>query len=361
MKRAGTRVKHAAPARHRRRTATRRPEDPIDVTVILLEGGYASTAIGPVEVFHSAGLLWNWLLGEEPRPRFRVRTASPGGKTVRSICVSLKPDCAVEDIEHTDIVVISASNPELQERIARNTALLPWLRRMHERGAYVAAICSGAAYLAEAGLLDGREATTHWGVAPALQQRYPKVRWRPDHFVTEDTRVCCSGGVYASIDISLYLVEKFCGRELALQTARALLVNMPRSRQSGYSALPLSKPHDDERIHKAEEHLRARFRDEVPIQQLAALCTMSPRNFIRRFKAATGRLPGEYLQMMRVSAARDLLENDAVSVQEAGARVGYEDAGFFRDLFKRHTGMTPAEYRERFGAPRPAGEVLAGP
>ena len=176
------------------------------------------------------------------------------------------------------------------------------------------------------------------------------------------SRVCCSGGVYASIDISLYLVEKFCGHELAVHTARALLVNLPRSRQTGYSALPLAKPHTDERIRKAEEHLRRHFREDVAVGTLAKLCAMSPRNFMRRFKAATGRALGEYVQLLRVSAARELLENDALSIQEAGARVGYEDAAFFRGLFKRHTGMTPTEYRERFGAPPPAaGELLTGP
>ena len=321
---------------------------PIEVTVILLEGGYASTAIGPVEVFHSAGLLWNWLRGLPPEPRFRVRTASPGGRMVRSMCVSLKPDCAIEEIDHTDVVVLSASGWDLQEKIAKHSSLLPWLRRMHERGAILASICSGAAYFAEAGLLDGREATTHWGVAAMLQERYPAVRWRPDNFVTEDGRVCCSGGVYSSIDISLHLVEKICGHEVALQTAKALLVSLPRSRQSGWSVTALSRAHDDQRIAKAEEHLRVHFREDVEVKDLAAVCAMSTRNFTRRFKSATGRLPGEYLQTMRITAARDLLEADAASIADVGARVGYSDAGFFRDLFRRHTGMTPAEYRERF-------------
>ena len=325
---------------------------PIEVTVILLEGGYASTAIGPIEVFYSAGVLWNWLKGEPQVPRFRVTVASPGGKLVRSLCnVGLKADRAIEDIARTDIVMISASAPNLQDRIMKHTTIIPWLRKMHEQGAYIASVCSGAAFVAETGLLDGREATTHWGVADLLRERYPKVRWRPENFVTEDGRVCCSGGVYGSIDLSLYLVEKFCGHEVALQCAKSLLVGMPRVSQAGYAVLPLSRPHPDDRIRKAEEYLAAHFRDEVGIELLAKRCAMSPRNFIRRFKTATGRLPGEYLQLLRVAAARELLENDAVSVQEISARVGYADVAFFRALFKRHTGMTPVEYRERF-APR---------
>ncbi len=327
------------------------PGRPIDVTVILLEGGFASTAIGPIEVFHSAGQLWNWLKGEPPQPRFHVRVASPGGRMVRSVCdVGLKPQCALEDIDHTDIAMISASGWDLQEKIMRHTSIISWLRKMHEQGAYLGAVCSGAAYLAETGLMDGREATTHWGVADKLRERYPNVRWRPEQFVTEDGRICCSGGVYASIDISLYLVEKFCGHEIALQCAKSLLVGLPRSCQSGYSVLPLSRPHADKRIGKAEEHLRVHFREEVGIEALAMRCAMSPRTFIRRFKGATGRLPGEYVQMMRITAAREMLEGESTSIQEVSERVGYADLNFFRSLFKRHTGMTPAEYRARFSS-----------
>ncbi|MCD6072961.1 MAG: AraC family transcriptional regulator, partial [Microvirga sp.] len=297
----------AAKRRSRASAGIHDPGRPIDVTVILLEGGFASTAIGPIEVFHSAGQLWNWLKGEPPQPRFRVRVASPGGRMVRSLCnVGLKPEWALEDIDRTDIAMISASGWDLQEKIMRHTSIIAWLRKMHEQGAYLGAVCSGAAYVAETGLIDGREATTHWGVADMLRERYPHVRWRPEQFVTEDGRICCSGGVYASIDISLYLVEKFCGHEIALQCAKSLLVGLPRSCQAGYSVLPLSRPHSDKRIGKAEEHLRAHFREEVGIKALAKRCAMSPRTFIRRFKAATGRLPGEYVQMMRITAAREL-------------------------------------------------------
>ena len=321
----------------------------LDVTVVLLDAGYASTAIGPIEVFYSAGLLWNRLHGDAGEPRFRVRTASVDGKSVGSLCgLRISPELAIRDIRRTDIIVLPASGLEVQERILRHTRLLPWLRKWHSRGAYIAGICSGVAFLAESGILDGRQATSHWALADELRERYPKVRWRPEQFVTEDGRVCCSGGVYASIDLSLYLVEKFCGHEIALQCARSLLVSMPRSRQSGYSVLPLSRPHSDERIRLAEEHLQQNFMRGLSIDSVAARISMSPRNFIRRFKRATGRLPGAYLQTLRISQAREMLEHGEIPIHKVCADVGYEDAAFFRDLFRRHTGMTPTEYRERF-------------
>jgi transcriptional regulator GlxA family with amidase domain len=323
--------------------------DVIDVTVVLLEAGYASTAVGPIEVFHSAGLLWNWLRGETKQPRFRVRIASIDGRSVTSICsLGLTPECAIGDIKRTDIVILPASGWDVQEQIARNTALLPWLRQRHLQGAYIAGICTGVAFLAESGLLDGRRATTHWGVAEIFRQRYPKVLWQADRFLTEDGRLFCSGGVYASIDLSLYLVEKFCGHEIALQCAKSLLLSMPRSRQSGYAVVPLSHPHSDDKIRQSEEFLQQHFAGGVSIDMLADRAGMGPRNFIRRFKAATGRLPGAYIQMLRVSAAKEMLEHGATSVQAVCSKIGYEDIAFFRSLFKRHTGMTPGEYRERF-------------
>jgi transcriptional regulator GlxA family with amidase domain len=209
-------------------------------------------------------------------------------------------------------------------------------------------VCTGVAFLAEAGLLDGRQSTTHWGVADILRQRYPKVDWRPEQFVTEDRRLFCSGGVYASIDLSLYLVEKFCGHEIALQCAKSLLLSMPRNRQSGYSVIALSRPHSDGKIRQIEEYVQQHLAQDLSIDSLAARIGMGPRNFIRRFKAATGRLPGGYIQMLRISAAKELLERGAGSIQNVCSTVGYQDIAFFRTLFKRHTGITPAEYRNRF-------------
>jgi transcriptional regulator GlxA family with amidase domain len=138
-------------------------------------------------------------------------------------------------------------------------------------------------------------------------------------------------------------------------------VSLPRSRQSGYSAAPLARAHTDERIREAEAHLRSNFHGAVPIEDIARRVAMSPRNFIRRFKAATGRLPGAYVQMLRVGAAKQLLETSTLPVQQVCARSGYGDLASFRNVFKRHTGMTPVEYRERFGqAALPRPELVPG-
>jgi transcriptional regulator GlxA family with amidase domain len=334
----------------------------LDVTVVILEDGYASTAIAPIEIFHSAGVVWNWLHGDAEQPRFKVRTASIDGRKVKAAgSLSLIPDCAINDIKHTDIIIVAAPGWDVLDDIAKNTPLVPWLRKWNDRGAYIAGACTGVAFLAESGILDGRRATTHWGVADIYRQRYPKVNWQTEQFVTEDGRIFCSGGVYASIDLSLYLVEKFCGHEVALQCAKALLLSMPRGRQSGYSVVQLSRPHSDEKIRQAEEYLQQHFDSNISIDSLAQRVGMGPRNFIRRFKAATGRVPGAYIQTLRVSAAKELLEHGSSCIQTVSSKIGYEDIGFFRNLFKRHTGMTPGEYRDRFSQMSfERGELMSG-
>lgn len=320
-----------------------------DVTVLLLNDNYASTALGPIEVFHSAGQLWNTLRGDDPDPRFHVTVASLTGKGVSSpYGVRLSAKASIADVDRTDLIIVPASGLDLDAQLKRHAQMLPWLREWHRKGAYVAGICSGAAYLAEAGLLDGRQATTHWAVAERYALRYPRVHWRTDMFITEDDRVLCSGGVYAAIDLSLYLVEKFCGHEIALQCAKALLVDMPRTYQSGYAILPLSRSHSDDSIRAIEEYIQQHFSRELSIERLAERAHMSPRTFIRRFKAATGRLPGHYVQMSRMNAAKEMLEEGSRSVQAISSAVGYDDIAFFRKLFRRSTGMTPAEYRGKF-------------
>jgi transcriptional regulator GlxA family with amidase domain len=321
----------------------------LDVTVVLLDDGLSSTAIMPVEIFHSAGALWNELHDRAAEPAFRVTTVSLDGKAVMSpYGVGLAPQGAIGDIARTDIVIVPTSGLELDLKMVANSALLPWLRRHHEQGAIVAGVCMGAAYLAEAGLLDGKVATTHWAVSERLAARYPRVRWRPDLFVTEDSRLLCSGGVYAAIDVSLYLVEKLCGHETAVQTAKALLLPMPRVCQTGYAMLPVSRPHEDERIRAVEGWLQGNFRAEVSTQELACRAGLGAKTFVRHFKAATGRLPAAYVQALRIEAAKVMLEHDDKPIQRVASDVGYDDVAFFRGLFKRTTGMTPGEYRTHF-------------
>ncbi len=321
-----------------------------DVTVLLLDGTFASTAIGPMEVFRHAGTLWGFLTGTRQVPRFRVTTASIDGGSVR--CdgpIQVQPEAALASIRNTDLIFIPTTGLSLDDAVERNAPVLPWLRRWHKRGAAIASVCSGVGLVAASGLLDGRRATTHWALADRYRKEYPKVEWMPELMVTEDRGFYCGGGVHAALDLSLYLVEKFCGHEIAMQSAKAMLIDTPRAWQAGFAIVPLKTEHNDDSISSAQEWLHQNFHRSFPLEAPARRVGMSLRNFVRRFKQATGDSPLMYLQKLRIAAAKRLLEGDHRTVQEISDAVGYQDVAFFRNLFQRHTGVSPSAYRQSFG------------
>ena len=171
----------------------------------------------------------------------------------------------------------------------------------------------------------------------------------PELMVTEDRDFYCGGGMHAALDLSLYLVEKFCGHEVAMQSAKAMLIETPRAWQAGFAIVPLTTEHDDESIASAQAWLHENFHQTFPLETPAQRAGMSLRNFVRRFKQATGDSPLLYLQKLRIAAAKRLLEGQHRSVQEISDAVGYKDVAFFRNLFLRHTGVSPSTYRQKFG------------
>jgi transcriptional regulator GlxA family with amidase domain len=322
-----------------------------EVTVLFLDHAFSSTAVGPLEVFNHAGVLWNILTGMRQNPRFRVTTASADGRAV--LCdgpIHIKPQCALKDVRKTDLIFIPTTGLGIDDVVQRNAPVVPFLHKWRKRGAEIASVCSGVGLVAETGMLDGKRATTHWGLAEKFREMYPRVKWMPELMVTEDRGFYCGGGVHAALDLSLYLVEKFCGHDIAMQTAKSLLIETPRAWQSGFAIVPLKMEHNDDAISNAQEWLHENFHRTFPLDAPARRVGMSLRNFVRRFKNATGDSPLMYLQKVRVAAARRLLENDHRTMQEISGAVGYQDVAFFRSLFQRHTGVSPSAYREKFGA-----------
>lgn len=322
-----------------------------EVTVLFLDHAFSSTAVGPLEVFNHAGVLWNILTGIRQNPRFHVTTASADGRAV--LCegpIHIKPQCALKDVRKTDLIFIPTTGLGIDDVVERNAPVVPFLHRWHEHGAEIASVCSGVGLVAETGMLDGKRATTHWGLAEKFRQMYPRVKWMPELMVTEDRGFYCGGGVHAALDLSLYLVEQFCGHDVAMQTAKSLLIETPRAWQSGFAIVPLKMEHNDDAISNAQEWLHENFHRTFPLDAPARRVGMSLRNFVRRFKRATGDSPLMYLQKVRVAAARRLLENNHRTMQEISESVGYQDVAFFRSLFQRHTGVSPSAYREKFGA-----------
>ncbi len=342
---AESRYQDQAPIERRPERSSRR----IDVAIVVLDDLYASTAVGPVEVFQAAGVLWNRLLGLDETPHFDVRLASLDGRDVTCSIATLRVDCGIDEIPNADIIFLPTGGSGAHGHTAERAALLQWLRKWYSRGASIAAACTGVELLAQSGLLDGRRATVHWSKADELRDRHPAVRWEIEKLVTEDERLFCGGGIHAAADVGILLVERFCGHAVALQCTKALCLDMPRGRQAGlYTAGP-TRHHGDEQIRQIEGYLRENLSHDLTVEDLAGRARMGIRTFIRRFKSATNLAPRTYLREMRMAVARNLLEEGVHPVQEISAKVGYADVAFFRAMFRRHTGMSPREYRSRYG------------
>jgi transcriptional regulator GlxA family with amidase domain len=321
-----------------------------EITILLLDEMFSSTAIGPMEVFRHAGSLWNALTGAKIEPAFRVTTATADGGAVK--CdggIRISPNIALKDVGRTDLIFVPTTGVSVDDVLERNAAIVPWLKRRSTHGVAIASVCSGVGLVAAAGLLDDKRATTHWGLAERFREKYPRVKWMPELMVTEDRGFYCGGGVNASLDLAIYLVERFCGHEVAMQTSKALLIEMPRAWQAGFAIVPLKTDHEDDVISKAQDWIHKNFARTFALDDPAKRVGMSVRNFVRRFKQATGDSPLIYLQKLRVAAAKRMLESNHRSMQEISFAVGYQDVAFFRSLFQRHTGISPSEYRERFG------------
>ena len=321
-----------------------------EITVLLLDQMFSSTATGPMEVFRHAGSLWNILTGTQLTPSFHVTTASAHGRPVN--CdggIQIRPNGSLQDVGKTDLIFVPTTGLSIEDVVERNPLIVPWLKRRSGRGVEVASVCSGVGLVAAAGLLDGKRATTHWGLAERFREMYPRVKWMPEFMVTEDRGFYCGGGVNASLDLSIYLVERYCGHEIAVQTAKALLIETPRAWQSGFAIVPLKTDHTDDGIASAQEWMHTNFAKTFPLEDPARRVGMSIRNFVRRFKQATGDSPLVYVQKLRVAAAKRMLESRHRTVQEISDAVGYQDIAFFRALFQRHTGVSPSAYRDRFG------------
>jgi len=319
------------------------------VTILVPGCGFPSTVVGPVEVFSNTGLIWNALMGEHSDTPFVVETASnDGSPVVYEGGVTITPDKSVSQVTETDLVFATTIGLDVDRVLAANPAMPELIKREAERGTMIAGVCSGVSMLAEAGVLDGRPATTHWALVDRFRQRYPNVEWQPDRFITESENIFCGGGVYAALDLCLHLVERMAGYDAARQCGRALLIDSPRTWQASFAVPKLKQPHHDRRIRHAQERIHQNFSEPFSVEQLAQDSGMSTRNFTRRFKLATGDSPLEYLHKLRIDCAKHLLESDFKSVQEVCFEVGYEDQPHFRKLFKRHTGLSPTEYKSRF-------------
>ncbi len=333
------------------------------VAILVFPETTASVVYGMYDLFMSAGRDWGVVVDGEPGPGLMapMLVATRPGPFAVANGLSIEPRYSTAACPVPDIVCVPEMAIPPGEPIAgRFGAEIAWLRQCHDQGAILATACSGAMLLAEAGLLDGWEATTHWAYCDVMRRRYPAIRVHGQRALVvsgEGQRLVMAGGGTTWLDLALYLIARSAGVDVAMQVARINLIDWHAIGQQPFARLARSRQVEDGAIARCQTWIADHYRDPAPVAAMARLSGLAERSFKRRFQQATGMSPLAYVHTLRLEEAKQMLEATEDSIEAIANEVGYEDAGFFSRLFRREVGMSPAHYRKRFGAMRRA---LAG-
>ena len=326
----------------------------IQVAIVAVPETAGSALYGMVDVLLAAGNIWQTLVrANSQQSLFTVKIVSADGKPFQ--CgngIPVSPDCAMAASGNNAIIIL----PELwlgpdEHLHGRYPDLMDWLREQYRQGATLYSACSGAIMLAETGLLDGCEATSRWGYQDLFSAQYPAVRFRPEPnlvFADAEGRIVTAGGTTSWHDLAIHIISRHGSPGEALRIAKVYLLKWHGEGQLPYETLTRGSLHADSVVRSCEAWLSENYIRDDTIRQVVNLSKLAERTLKRRFKAATGMTLIDYVQNLRIEEAKRLLESGAVAVDEISVAVGYEDASFFRRLFKRRTGMTPSHYRRMF-------------
>jgi transcriptional regulator GlxA family with amidase domain len=323
------------------------------VTLAALPESTPTALYGLYEVLAAVGNAWTDLTGEVTvAPPFDVRIASADGHPLSSpVGVQIVPQCRLDEVQRCDVLIVTdlalPPDDDPRGRWPRESA---WVRQWFERGAIACSVCTGSVLLAEAGLLDGAEATTHWSATDLFARCYPKVRLRPERILSptgDAHRIVTAGGMASWEDLALYLIARLVGEAEARRCAKVFVIGDRVDGQLPFAAMARPRRSDDAVVADCLAWLAEHYAMPQPVARLVERTGLPERSFKRRFKVATGYTPIEYIQTLRVEEAKQMLESGDAAVDDIAAAVGYEDLAFFRKLFKRRTGVTPARYRQR--------------
>lgn len=333
---------------------------PVSVAILAFPEATASVVYGMYDLFMSAGRDWGIVVDGRPGPTLMHPVVVSARTTpfTASNEVLIAPQKTLDDCARPDIVCISEiavpPGESLEGRFVHEVA---WLQRCYTAGSTLASACSGAMLLAEAGLLDGQDATTHWAYCDVLQRRYPAVKVQAQRALVisgEGQRLVMAGGGTSWLDLALYLIARSVGIDVAMQVARINLIDWHHIGQQPFARLARSRQVDDAIIARCQAWIAENYHEHAPVAAMIRLSGLAERSFKRRFQQATGMSPLEYVHTLRLEEAKHLLERSEQPVEAIANLVGYEDAGFFSRLFRRQVRLTPAQYRKRFGAMRRA-------
>ena len=316
---------------------------PHKITLVSFDGGNASTITGPLEVFTFAADQRS----ASGSNTLALQVVTKDGRSVTCDgCVTIFPVASIASVESTDLIFLAGMPCDIDQIIGDNSEIMDWVVRQRKKGVAIATVCPSQALLAKFNLLEHKTVAMHWSLIDEVRKRWPNVNWTADRMVMEDQGIYSCCGASAAIDLALYIVDRFCGHNAMVECARWFLTDLPRV---GHQVPPPLFGHakiEDPDMKRVESWLLGHFNEHLHFESLATRFGMSWRTFYRHFLGAFGDPPKVYLQKLRLSAARRLLEVDRAPIDQIAKKVGYEDPAFFRALFKRQIGMTPSRYRE---------------
>ncbi|MDB4902628.1 MAG: AraC family transcriptional regulator [Mucilaginibacter sp.] len=317
-----------------------------EIALIIHEEATLSTVTGAMDMFIHTNNLFQKLYKQQP---FKIVLAGENASNhllqIQSPFISYS---SLNEIPHPDLIIVPAFYGDRDAMLKKHQVIINWIKTMHQNGSEVASLCSGIYFLAEAGLLPGRSCTAHWSDMEDIVRRYPDVNFLSDMVITDQEGIYTSGGAFSSLNLILYLIDKFCGREVGIWASKMFSLDMDRISQSHFAVFKGQRQHKDDEILKAQTYIEQNHHLQINIDEIAGHTNMSKRNFIRRFKKATHNTPFEYLQRVKIEAAKKALEKGTQNINLLMYDAGYNDIKTFREVFKKITGLTPQDYKRKY-------------
>lgn len=310
------------------------------------EGNNLSSIVGAYKIFTRANEYWKKMGRREV---FTIELAGISKKVdYYGGIFSVKPHTHISAVTKTNLIIIPSLNHNYLKAVKGNKPMIDWLEQQYKHGAEIASICTGAFLLASSGLLDGKTCSTHWSAADSLRDMFPKINVQADKLITDENGIYTNGGAYSFLNLIIYLVEKYFDRQTAIYCSKVFQIEMDRQTQSAFIIFKGQKSHSDEVIKKAQAFIENNVQEKISVEDIASKFAIGRRNFDRRFIKATGNTPVEYSQRVKVESAKKAFETTRKTINEVMYDVGYSDVKAFREVFRKITGVSPLEYRNKY-------------
>lgn len=316
------------------------------ISILVPSRAILGSIEGPRQLFSGAN---SYALSQGKTPLFKIQLVGLTSQTplVNGV-YTISSDKTIHDDFSTDLIVIPAMDGDIAMALENNSEFIPWIVNQYRGGAEVASLCLGSFLLASTGLIEGKKCATHWMAANDFRKMFPQVNLVAEKVLTDENGIYSSGGAYSYLNLVLYIIEKYASRAAAIFCAKMFQIDIDRDSQSPFIMFNGQKDHEDEPIKKAQVFIEKNFQEKITVDELASMLALSRRNLERRFKRATSNTVVEYIQRVKIEAAKMSLELSLDNVNEVMYKVGYNDTKAFRTTFKKITGLSPIQYRSKY-------------